>query len=311
MSNINVTDHWWTDPRRAALARKLNNSAAHADGCALMLWKIAFQYWSKQKQAVPKQCFDLLEGATQMLEVGLAEVRNDEVYVKGSTEHFDWIHKKREAGKKGGRKRVENALKTQAILKHTSSTPQAPLKQNQPNCNDNSTDNGNYKSNYNTKKEEENTEARAHESMSIPMSSPGQGTESLALVVVSEAPVSKSSKKKKVGFREVYPPEFEKLWDQYSAKLLPARAKKKESHDVFKSLALSGDELDKLSIAISSYLAKNATAQYVKGFERFLKEDWRVYLEGNPGSNELDFKTQENLNVLQSFEARLKAHGIG
>lgn len=110
MARINIEERWWTDIRRSALIRFLGGDEEKADGAAVRLWRVAIEYWTKQTRSIPKHCFDLLPCATQLLEAKLAVVQNDEVYVKGASECFDWVVKKSVAGKKGGLKSAQVRL---------------------------------------------------------------------------------------------------------------------------------------------------------------------------------------------------------
>lgn len=131
MANTNVGDNWWVDIRRSALIRMLKDEE-RADGAALRLWRVGFEYWKKDRALIPKHCFDLLPCASELLACALVELKGASIYVKGASEYFDWVFKKREAGRKGGVKSVENRRKTngtaQPISKQTRSTPEADSK---------------------------------------------------------------------------------------------------------------------------------------------------------------------------------------
>jgi hypothetical protein len=143
MASLNVLDKWWVDVRRDALIRLLKDKE-RADGAALSLWRVGFEYWKNDRQLIPKSCFDLMPCAQELIQVGLAipqaEPKHSQadskqcldvlggawVYVKGSGENFEWFFKKVAAGKKGGAK---SALRTrdsqgrlQAKPKQTPST---------------------------------------------------------------------------------------------------------------------------------------------------------------------------------------------
>lgn len=99
MARVNTEDCWWTDPRRTALGRL----GVDADGCALRAWKLAQDYWKNDRQLVPRALFETLDGASELIQVGLAEVRGEHVYVRGSSDYLGWIAERREAGRTGGR----------------------------------------------------------------------------------------------------------------------------------------------------------------------------------------------------------------
>ena len=103
MARINIEECWWSDPRRMKLAIALGGGAL-ADGSAVNMWRLAQEFWSKGRRLIPKDLFDTLGFASDLLGVCLAEVRGDMVYVRGSSAYLDWAAEKREAAKIGGKK---------------------------------------------------------------------------------------------------------------------------------------------------------------------------------------------------------------
>lgn len=105
MARVNVESQWWSDPRRTKLMLKIGFAA---DAAAVNMWRTAQEYWGRNFGLVPRHIFDSLEFASELLGCGLAELRGDDVYVRGSNQHLSWLHEKRElareAGKKGGQK---------------------------------------------------------------------------------------------------------------------------------------------------------------------------------------------------------------
>lgn len=105
MARINIEECWWTDPRRSRLA-KLVGDENQADGIAIRMWRLAQEFWGKSRGLVPEAIFSSLEAAPKLIEAGLAEIRTDGVYVRGSSQYLDWAfenrERAREAGKKGG-----------------------------------------------------------------------------------------------------------------------------------------------------------------------------------------------------------------
>lgn len=106
MARINVEDKWFCDPRREILKEKVGR--LKADGVALNFWKIAQEYY-RLETIIPKEVYFECENAREFLEARLAEDREDGVYIKGSRELFDWIHQRKEAGKRGGLAKASNA----------------------------------------------------------------------------------------------------------------------------------------------------------------------------------------------------------
>lgn len=101
MARINIEDCWWTDPRRSALIRTLGDEEL-ADGVVSKAWRVAQEFWKHGRKLVPKSIFETLRHADKLLGVGLAEIRGDDVYIRGSSAYLEWIAEKREAGRKGG-----------------------------------------------------------------------------------------------------------------------------------------------------------------------------------------------------------------
>lgn len=133
MARLNIEDCWWTDPRRSALIRLLGGDEEAADGTALRAWRLAQEFWKHDRQLIPEGLFSTLRGAQEMIQVGLADVRDAFVYVRGSSAYLDWVREKRQAGRAGGKlsaKRPRDAKgRLQAKSKHPPSSHQAEPKQ--------------------------------------------------------------------------------------------------------------------------------------------------------------------------------------
>lgn len=110
MARINIEDCWWTDPRRSALGRALGGEEI-ADGVAVRAWRLGQEFWKKGRMLVPLELFQTLHGYEALLKVGLADVRESFVYVRGSSAYLDWVAERtknaREAGKKSAQSRKE------------------------------------------------------------------------------------------------------------------------------------------------------------------------------------------------------------
>lgn len=122
VARLNIEDCWWTDPRRTALAEALGNEPL-ADGTAIRAWRLAQEFWKHGRGLVPKAMFDMLKSGSNLVQVGLAEIRGDGVYIRGSSAYLDWIAERREAARLGGKKSAEARA----------TKPQANANQNQPN----------------------------------------------------------------------------------------------------------------------------------------------------------------------------------
>ncbi len=106
MARINIEECWWTDPRRSALT-VIFGSEELADARALRAWRLGQDFWKHGRQLVPKTLFDLLPGASNLVRVGLADVRESFVYVRGSSAYLDWTAEKRQQAIEAGKKSAE------------------------------------------------------------------------------------------------------------------------------------------------------------------------------------------------------------
>jgi hypothetical protein len=111
MPRINIEDKWFDDPRRWALVERIGQIAT--DGAALQIWRVAQNYY-RQRTLIPHEVYSACKHAADFIAVKLAEERPDGVYVKGSTELFNWIRLKSEAGQKGGRANKRDAEHVEA-----------------------------------------------------------------------------------------------------------------------------------------------------------------------------------------------------
>ena len=110
MARVNIEECWWTDPRRSALASLVGGEEI-ADGAAIKVWRLGQEFWKHDRKLVPKQLFDLLRFASHLLQVGMVEVRGDEIYVRGSSAYLDWVNERKAAGRAGGVKKAQNRKK--------------------------------------------------------------------------------------------------------------------------------------------------------------------------------------------------------
>lgn len=115
MANVNVDERWWADPRRAKLA-KLVGSVAVADGLAASVWRLSQTYWKNGRGQVPLPVFMTVEHFEEYLEAGLAVIKGDFVYVRGSEEFHDWLASRSEAGQKGGKRSAKSRQRASAEI---------------------------------------------------------------------------------------------------------------------------------------------------------------------------------------------------
>lgn len=110
MARINIEDCWWTDPRRSALIKAVGSEEL-ADGIAIKAWRVAQTFWKTNKGLVPSNIFRTLSNAAELISSGLAEVRGESVYVRGSSAYLDWVREKHEQASDAGKKSAESRKK--------------------------------------------------------------------------------------------------------------------------------------------------------------------------------------------------------
>ncbi len=131
MARVNVDECWWSDPRRDRLGALVKSSLL-ADAVALRAWKVSQDYWANKCKLVPIPIFRLLPHSDALLESGLAELRDDFVYVRGAKDRHAWILSRRQNGALGGmasrgvgkqrEKRTANASKRKQTQASSSSS---------------------------------------------------------------------------------------------------------------------------------------------------------------------------------------------
>lgn len=105
MARININDKLWADPRFKALCRFLG-SEEMALGRMVLVFRMAQEYYSDSESLIPIEIWDI-QGFEYVEKVGFAERHPDGIYVKGSSENFQWLLKKRAAARAGGLKSVQ------------------------------------------------------------------------------------------------------------------------------------------------------------------------------------------------------------
>lgn len=103
MARINIDDALLADPRFKALVR-VAGSEDLAIGMCFRAFRSGLKYWGDGK-LVPERIWKI-EGLEQLVEVDLAERREDGVYVRGSSEQFAWYRQRKEAASNGGHARA-------------------------------------------------------------------------------------------------------------------------------------------------------------------------------------------------------------
>jgi hypothetical protein len=117
MARINIEECWWSDPRRMKLLLKIGFVA---DSAAVNMWRTAQEFWSHGRRMIPKDVFDNLEFASDLVGACLAEVKGDMVYVRGSSTYLDWAAEKRQAASAGGKKSAQRPRNAKGQLLKTS-----------------------------------------------------------------------------------------------------------------------------------------------------------------------------------------------
>jgi len=101
MARVNVDESIFLDARFTELAMILS-SRALAIGELVLAWRIAIMYYAKHNSYIPLSVWKKQKLSDSIITVGLAEVRDDFVYVRGTEKHADWLKKLQISGKKGG-----------------------------------------------------------------------------------------------------------------------------------------------------------------------------------------------------------------
>ncbi len=118
MARININDKLWSDPRFDALKIMVGNEFV-AIGIVVKAFRMAQEFWSDGEKLIPAETWDLYP-FSYLEKAGLADRTDSGIYVKGSQDNFDWLSKKRAAGKAGGLKSVQsrqNKYGTTKVLK--------------------------------------------------------------------------------------------------------------------------------------------------------------------------------------------------
>ena len=101
MARVTIEEKWWSDPRRMKLILKIGFAA---DAAAVNVWRLAQEWWAAGRQLIPLEIFEQAEYGAELIECGLAVVRDRSVYVRGSSAFLDWVREQREVGRINGKK---------------------------------------------------------------------------------------------------------------------------------------------------------------------------------------------------------------
>lgn len=265
MASINIDDKWWIDIRRSALIRLLKDEEK-ADGAAVRLWRAGLEAWKNNREAIPKHCFELLPCASELLACALVELKGASYYVKGASHYFEWVHKKREAGQKGGKKSVESRRKkdgtAQPSSKQTRSSPEA--NSNQP---------------------EADSKQTSSSSNPLPLS--------LSLSLDKEIHIGRSDDTPDIefDFESIYKRYPKRLGDQRKSAGFKRLAKEIKTEEDFEAFGKAVDNYAKHIRAID----KERT-EFVKQFGTFVNQVWTEWIYPNGNSlNDRASMTKEEL----------------
>ena len=101
MARLNIEPTIWTDPRFMRLAQ-LVGDVDKAMGILVRSWMLAQRYWFK-RELIPDHAWQGSAFPDALFECGLAERRENGVYIRGSEENFSWYFERLAAASSGGK----------------------------------------------------------------------------------------------------------------------------------------------------------------------------------------------------------------
>ena len=123
MARINIEDSLFRENSFIELAIKLG-SRRNALGALVEAFILAQEYYLKLEndRLIPKESWKRQKICPEIIEVGLAEERENGIYVFGSNEQFSWLVQKSEAGKKGRAPKKEIVINERSTYVNERST---------------------------------------------------------------------------------------------------------------------------------------------------------------------------------------------
>lgn len=109
MARINVETTWWMDERRYKLSELFNGNKREADGLALEAWKLSQEFWGSGRRKVPLFIFKEIKNHEYLLDVDLAIIQGNTVYVRGTKSFHEWYAVSKESASKGGKSKGKDA----------------------------------------------------------------------------------------------------------------------------------------------------------------------------------------------------------
>lgn len=121
MARVNVESSLYKDIRFINLVLALGDLDT-AIGALVRAWTLGQEYWKNSDNGIPVTVWKEQKLKQQIIDSGLAEMRGEFVYIRGSIERFGWIRERVESGRRGGVARcgIDNhSTKSQAKLSKT------------------------------------------------------------------------------------------------------------------------------------------------------------------------------------------------
>lgn len=133
-----MEDALWADKRFMRFCIRMGDEV-RAVGSLVLAWKLAQKHWCPERGPIPDAEWLASELPEALIECGLAERKDDGVYLKGAEEQFAWwfdgIDQRRKAGRTGGRISAQRPRdeKGRLLPKQTQASPNGRLDETQAN----------------------------------------------------------------------------------------------------------------------------------------------------------------------------------
>lgn len=270
MARINIEEKFWSDPRKDSLGDLLGNRLFVME-VVTKSWRTAQTYWEKG-ELIPGHVFVTIFGYYELLQANLA-VLHENKSPESSVYPTPIQHISNTDPSGTQRLQTHKDLIQQAYIYVRGSKEflswGAEIRQKRSDAGKKSAQRARDAKGRLLKKSPETQQiSNIHPTNTNTVQLSGSGSGS------GSGSSSSFKKKNNVGIRTDYPQDFEKVWLKYGR-----IGDKKEAYDQFKALGLKPDGVDYLEKAISGYFRKVPEAQFRKHFGRFLKMDWREFLD--------------------------------
>lgn len=106
MPRLNIEDGILADPRFQMLVRRLDGDLERALGRVVRLWWSAQKHWGNGRRPIPLDEFHF-GGFDHIVDSGMAEVKEDGVYVRGARDQFEWLAARSDAARLAGQASAE------------------------------------------------------------------------------------------------------------------------------------------------------------------------------------------------------------